>query len=224
MTLNKMIYEVWELLRRNIVDDDEIDERLIKDLIIEQYQTWIKNEVNKTDDYEKFSTPLGYYTFTPDDGSFDIVIDVDTKVLVSTTTLPKFIYRNGKPVITVIQSPDVKSIPIKLVKQKGLWSRGNSRFNSRQIFALHIKNLEKLFLVSNDSNNYAGIGRLYLEGVLENPTDLSAFDPDTTEFPLTDGGWTYIQDYVLNKLIGKIKSTEDKDNNSTNDYIQERAG
>ena len=47
ITLNKLTYDLLELIRGNITDDDELDLRQIEYWIHNQRALWLKNEMNR---------------------------------------------------------------------------------------------------------------------------------------------------------------------------------
>lgn len=221
MTLDEMVYEVWEEVRRNIVDDDEIDYRLIAKQIHDQRATWVENSLNKNEAFDRFSQSLGTITFEPAPASFDEQTDLGRVMLVSQQTIPTPMYLNKKPLFSIAPIA-IHGIYFKYADPQTIWAVGNGKFNARQIFYTWIN--DKIMLVANDSNNFQFLKNLHIEAILEDPSELSTFNASTTDYPINGKTWTYMREFVVKALLRKISSTEDKINNSTNDYIQERKG
>lgn len=219
MTLDKMIYEVWEEVRRNIVDDDEIDKRLITELINDQRATWVENNLNKGESFGRYSQSLGTITLTVVPATYDQTTDLDRGMLVSVETIPTPIYLDGKPLFAVTPL-SIDGFTFKYVDPQTVWALGSGKFNLRQIFYTLIDG--HLMFLAKRSVNFELLKNIHVEVIAENPTDVTGFSSSTSTYPISGKIWTYMREQVVKALVRKIQSTEDKINNSTNDNISTR--
>jgi len=234
MTLTKMAYEIWEIIRKNIVDDDEIDIRLIKQLIIDQRELSISNTINKGNsqgNITQYGTASGY------DGGWENFAQTITLVLaqetpvtsgsdcytngifwVSTTDIPSLLVMGRRPAVlrVIVNSPDLyayKPTTLFASYDRALYA-GNGRFNSGQLVSF-IKN-DKLGIGLKFTATPPTITSASVEAIFRDPTEISGYDDTTDEFPVGKL-WPYIRAEVEAVLRRKIGSTEDIINNADND-------
>lgn len=222
MTLNEYAYEIWEEIRPNIVDDDSIDIRLIKRLIDNQRTLWVENDINKGEDPTRYAQSLGTIDLILKPSSYDETT-LTGKIMMVTTgqAIPVPIYRNGKPLFTLINPLDMRTVQYKYVEPQSAWSRGNGTFNSLQTFVTYANG--KIELFGNNLDFLSGLKSIHVEGVFERPTDVASFNDETSEYPMSEKLWAYLKSQVVKILREKIFGPEDKINDSTNENIETRS-
>jgi hypothetical protein len=90
---------------------------------------------------------------------------------------------------------------------------GYGRFNSNQIVSF-IKD-DYLYVSGQHGDTVLTLNSLTVEAILADPTEAPGYDESSDEFPLGKT-WVYMQNEILEKLVFKSSSIEDKINNSTN--------
>jgi hypothetical protein len=90
---------------------------------------------------------------------------------------------------------------------------GYGRFNSNQIVSF-IKD-DYLYVSGQHGDTVLTLNSLTVEAILADPTEAPGYDESSDEFPLGKT-WAYMQNEILEKLVFKSSSIEDKINNSTN--------
>lgn len=230
-TLNSYAYEILELLQKNLVDDFEIDIRLIKELIVEQRKLDISNMINRGGGASEYGSSSGY------DGGWDsfvqeVVLGLtlqsyedsgslcyeNRETWKSTTQVPRILTMGRRMAVTNVSLsyPDTYEMKPGILftsKDRGFYS-GSGRFNSKQLVSF-IKN-KYLYILSKKETPARTIGFATVEAIFEDPRDIIGFDDDSSEFPMGKL-WPYTKGYVLDAALRKLATTEDKLNNATNE-------
>lgn len=225
MTLQEMIYEVYELLKVDVVDDEEIDERLIKQLIEEQRETWYETEVGKGTPRKRFAQSLGEYTLEPVDSGTISGMPTGVKILRTTTTLPVLLcgkheaVGNCLPGITRVSPADVLGRDFKLVREDKSMMYAGGRFDTNQPLAFSRDNY--IYVKTSLSSQYKALSKIFIEAVLRDPTEAPGYSFSSTEYPFPQRFWVYARDHIIAKLREKINGPEDLINNSTDERQRE---
>jgi hypothetical protein len=222
MTLDEMAYEVLELIRREIVDDEHIDLRLIKQLIKEERATYIKNEFNKGNSLvseDEFSQDLGIIDLESIDSSYDVPnYPTAYDILRTISTIPMPIYIKGLPKL-VISPKDMVYYKYKIVDHDNIIYTGYGRFNSKVQRAFLWNSY--VHIIENRTNTVdTDTAEIHVRGIFNDPTDVLGFIDATSEFPFPERYWKYIRDSILNLLRNKDRGLNDTVNNSNDDYVQ----
>ena len=232
MTMKEMVYEVWELVRRNIVDDDEIDYRLIKKLILDQRELWLSNAFNKGELSPQTGAGGTGSTTNPERYKQVIVSDMgeilcpgdktfcmdNLHISKSSEPFPNVINYKGKPAllrITKCDCPVQVSIDFTSVT-RGTYV-GNGRWNSKQMYAFLYD--DYLYLSSKDQDAIQDTTKLCTDAILADPSE---FIDDDEEFPIDGKNWEYMLPEIIKKLRLKIGSLEDKENDAQDQELNYR--
>lgn len=234
MTLYDMAFELWEGVRKNIVDDDELDLRWIKQLIVDQREISISNAINKgsnSKDGAQYGTGSGY------DGGWEnfsqtITVPLSLESYISSgadcytnnlfwksdSEVPDVLMRGRRPAVlrVIVNSPDLYAYkPTALFSSydRALYA-GNGRFNSSQLVSF-LKN-DYLFLGLKYTDTPPTITSAEVELILRDPTEAPGYNDEVDDFPVGKL-WPYIKGEVEKIIRRKIQSTEDIINNADND-------
>lgn len=231
MTLNGYAYEVWEIVRKKIVDDDEIDIRLIIQLITDQRKLAISNAINKGNkapDGSDSSSGSGY------DGGWDSYVQSmsldlslvtcppednpcveQAKLWKSNTEFPETLSLGRRPAIIRVAPCSGDCVikgPILFASHDRARFVGNGRFNNNQIVG-YIRD-DHFWIMTKDT--LVDPFTVCIDAIFEDPTKVPGFDPDTDEFPVGKN-WPYMMANIIKYLDNKIKSTQDRINDATNE-------
>lgn len=230
-TLNTYAYEIWELVRKKIVDDDEIDIRLIIQLITDQRKLAISNSINKggaSSDGTESSSGSGY------DGGWEqyvqsMSLDMSKVICTptdyfcveevnlwkSTTEFPTTLTIGRRPAVMRVAPCDgdcfIKGPIIFSSHDRGRFV-GNGRFNNRQIVAF-IRDNHMWFMTKDDY--VVDPQTICIDAIFEDPTEVPGFNPDEDEFPIGKN-WPYMMANIIKYLDHKLASTQDRINDATN--------
>lgn len=213
-TLKEISYDLYQHIRANASDDDDIDLRNIKYWIRTQRNLWLKNTLNK-------------YSITSD----NVIQDLGTLTLETsgaykrcTIDLPRFltvnqeakIIRVGTPVIATT-STDYAIIPYQQSK-----FTNNGRFNTSLVSAFLYNN--RIYLTSS-SAVLTALTQVNVRGVFENPLDVTWYGTPSNvpftedmKYPIDEGFIPYIKGEILKAdIIAYLKAPQDPSNNANND-------
>ena len=204
MTLNELVYRLWEELRGSIKDHDDIDERQLASYIHTQRALWISRELNKPGkSIEQFMSHLGCFELElVDSGEYCSLSTTDCKILRTVQALPKAVYKNNLPILRV-GSIKRSEIRFNLVSESRARVSGNGKFNRKCTYAF-IGHDNRLYFKSGS----AALGMLTyidIDMIAENPADLEGiqccnntlcFDWDS-EYPVS----LQFIDYILGEIV-----------------------
>lgn len=232
-TLTSYAYEVWEIIRKKIVDDDEIDIRLIKDLIRDQRSLAVSNSINKGSrggQGQDYSTGSGY------DGGWDNYVQT-ISLTFSKVTCPAsdyvcvekpYLWKSNEEfpdTLTLGRRPAViRVMPCDgdcVIKGSIIFANhdrarfvGNGRFNSRQIVS-YIRD-DHMWFMAKDNTITPDPLTLCIDAIFLDPTEIPGFDEDVDDYPIGKQ-WPYIMGMVYKFLQEKMKATQDRLNDATNE-------
>lgn len=228
ITLNEMIYQIYEALQIS-VDDTSLDKRLVKDLINQQRANWIRKEHNKNRSIDdNLIQDLGCVEVSLVDRIFDNCcadISTDCKILRTVLQLPNAIELNHDKMLTRISAVDIMSLPILFMDYDHAVYYGNGRYNQKSLGAFLRNNY--LYIIYNKGSYNMLLERITIQGVFEDPTDLSRFVCENgpcftwdSPYPINTWMWeTLVKPNVLNELRTKRTLYKDETNNSKDDAI-----
>jgi len=225
MILNKIIYDVREMLKL-YVDDNEISDRYIVHLYNIKRAKYLRQDLNnmqRTTDVSVTQTfCLGLEVVDADMCDTDIQCD---KILRTKKQIPNPIELHTKVAITSVRPTNRISIPFNFVsKEKALYSK-NSPFN-KGIFAF-LDNDKRIYLLS-ETDTLNLIDCITVTGVFEDPLDLIkynnccncndaatvCYDEATTDYPIQPHYVDLIKNEIVQELVKRISIPEDQENNS----------
>lgn len=187
MTLNEISYMILELVRQgHIVDDENLDLRIVHKFLQTKRAEFIRSQIERRYGISPNCTQELALDVTP------VVINSE-KYLVA-EDVPSFLNTRFGLAIKNISTDAYKNIMFKHVSSVELPYVGNGRFNKGIVYGAYdhgkmvfkSKNLESLL-----------IDRIYVVGVLNDPTQHPDFDPDVTEYPIDSEGIEYVKKEAL---------------------------
>jgi hypothetical protein len=231
LTQDTLVYELWELIRKNITDDDSIDYRQIAEWITQQRAFWIKRQTNN----RMGLVDNAFYQNLPKMELEEINSIEDTSIACSgyikrtKLSVPRIIEGKTGYLVRRIGPIDNLSERFKVKDITELIYLNNGRFNNTALFAIFDKG--KANIVSTSTNPYYGaLKYISVDAVFENPEQLedyidkdgnSLFDKSTTPYPITRDLYLYMKEAVIKFNIPLIKQAdEDPLNNAINDEQQ----
>jgi hypothetical protein len=227
MKLNEILSELRLKIRANkLYDDDEIDDRLLKQWLHNQRELWIRNEVNKNRSIDDQIIQKLSLTMSVVDRSDCPLRTTSASILKSTQQIPKTIeLAQGDGVIRVAPI-DKMAWKFSYVPIERAQVGGNGKFNSNVIFAFRYNNY--IYLTSKKANNYQKYIRyIMLYGLFGNPEELSAFThidgtvcySDNDDYPLNRWMWNYIKDQIVNSEFNLIVSAPTDQQNDSEEQL-----
>lgn len=189
MLLSEISYMIMEQLRSyRLVDDEEMDIRLINDWVKMKRADILKNKANSgcklnlnnmqtieitVSRNATNSTAQNVYPFTT-------LTEQDYFFYKSTTKIPTILWTSSGPLIYEIASSDGMKLPYSFGSHSRLRFTGNGRFNTNLIFAAIDADR---YLYMSDNTYLTADSKVLLKAVFEDPTDIPTFNIATDEFP-----------------------------------------
>lgn len=218
MLRDEITYSILELIRSgSIVDDDRLDLRLIEEFI----RTKRAEFVTVMNDSTK-QLPEHFFQYITSTSKTLLSPSSDAIGTYKISDMPKVVTGRSGPIITEIveadathQSTSINSFPYKLVNPQALKFSGNGRFNSGLIFATY---RDGKLILKGPKAKIDAISRFSIKAVFETPEDVSGFDVDTMDYPVSKQCYDYIKNEVLSKDIKVfVSSVPDKSNDASAD-------
>ena len=219
MRLSEIAYMILETIRdAQIVDDEKVDPRLIEawvklkraDFIKKNQNTNPNNRVN----HNMYQTELVEVEVldVTDAGDYPYAnsITQDYEFVRSTTTLPNIIEDKSGPIILSVESQDRVKLPFCKTSYDQLRFAGNGKFNSNIIFyAFRDKYL--YFKYNPFFDTYTNVE---VRAVFEDPTEVTGFDAETDDYPVSADFIEYIKNSIYDidirvLLSGKSDTAND---------------
>jgi hypothetical protein len=223
MILNKMIYDVREVLRQ-YTDDSEVSDRYIIYLYGLKRAKYLRQDLNnyqRTTDISVTQTlclPLEQISAN----QCGLNIDCET-ILRTTKPIPQPLELHIKSAITSVKPSKKLVIPFSFVNKEKATYFEDSPFNG--IFA-YLDNDKYIYLVSK-INTLNLLDCITITGVFEDPLDLlnysnccncediiPCYNIDTSNYPLQPHLIDLIKLEIINELIKESNIPEDKKNDS----------
>ena len=209
VTLNELAYDLLELVRPNISDDEAIDLRQIKFWIHNQRALWLRNELNRyrTID-DNIIQDLGCVELEVADRSSCADLPIDCNILRTKKEIPNTVELHNKTALTRVGPVDKTMPGYSIVEYNRAMFSGNGRFNKQQIFAFLLNN--RIYLKLSPLNKDAKyLEYLNIRGVFETPTDIAVFldaagapcYTDDTKYPVNRWMIDYMKDAIVKSSL-----------------------
>jgi len=232
MTLNQLISELRLILRgQENYDDDELDDRLIKQWVHNQRALWIRNEINKNHSIDDQIIQRACITMEVADRSDCPVQTTQFDVLKSTMPIPKTIELHHNDGIVRVAPVDQLALDYSYVPIERAKVAGSGRFNKTLVFSYRYHNY--LYIHSKPTTNYARYIRMVMVyAIWEDPTILSQFThvdgtacyADTDDYPLNSWMWNYMKSAIIRTEFEMlVQAPQDTVNDADDKPIQENA-
>lgn len=224
-TLNELIYDIWEIARPRISDDDNFDKRQFAFWIKNTRALLLRNELNKNRTIDpNLIQDLGCVELELADAADCCEITDGCKILRTKLEIPNTIELHNKTGITRVAPVNKLTVPFNFVSyERAIWS-GNGRFNKNQVFAFILNNRIYLKVGTSDIAKY--ITHINIQGVFENPTDAAKFHhcsgdacyTDDSEYPVNNWMIETMKQMILQvDLAASLQAVEDSTNNAKAD-------
>lgn len=170
MTLNEIVYDVWESVRSIISDDSELDKRKLAFWIKNQRARMLKQEFNKNYRVidQRVVQDLGSVELqvTNTISIPNITIPLSKMVMSTIVELPNTIEQYTKPTFTRIGSIDKIDRKFTYVDYTKAPYVGNGKLNTNQFFVFLIG--KTLYVTGNKNNSkWKGLKYINIQGVFE---------------------------------------------------------
>ena len=214
MLLKEITYSLLELIREgSIVDDERLDIRLLETLVKSRRVEYIKGLADSNK-----SIPEDFYQYFNIDILSKVVQENGSQVY-QTVKTPKIAFSRYGPLISeVTHLNNPLHSPYKIVNNHHFKFTGHGRFNRGLTYITYRDG--KLFLKSNDGY-LAYLDNIGVKAVLENPEEITGFNPDTGDYPLTFDAYEYIKKMILSEDIAAFVSGKTDENSDSSGEIKQ---
>lgn len=229
VTLNKLVYDLWEIIRPNISDDDSFDKRQLEFWVHNQRALWLRNELNKNRTIDdNVIQDLGCVELEVTDRAECCELSSGCKVLRTKLTLPNTIELHNKTGITRVAPINKLDVPFSFVSYERAIHSGNGRFNSKHIFAFLLN--DRVYLTSKDPQLAKYITHINIRGVFEDPTEASNFShcdgtscyTKDSKYPVNRWMIDYMKEAILKlNIAASLQAVTDNTNNAKADNTNE---
>ena len=227
ITLDELIYDLWEIVRPNISDDDSYDKRQFAFWIKNQRALWLRNELNKnrTKD-DNIIQDLGCVELELADLADCCELEDGCKILRTKLVIPNTIELHNKTGLTRVAPINKMAIKFNFVDYERAVHSGNGRFNKNQIFAFLLKS--RIYLTSKNAEFLKYITHINIRGVFEDPEEAGKFkhcsgEPCyTSKSPYPVNRWMidYMKSEILKLNVApSMQAVDDSSNNAKADNV-----
>lgn len=226
MTLNELIYDVWDLISPNISDDSPFTQRHFAFWIHNQRALMARNEINKNRTVDNaLIQDLGCLELEVADRADCCEIKDGCTILRTKLELPKPIDLHHKVAITRVADIDKTDKPYSFVNYDRAVNSGYGRYTKNEIYAFWLNN--RIYIKSNNPlNNY--LTHINVRGVFENPEDAGKLNTcdgacytQDDDYPLPRYMWMFMKEMIIKGNIGvALNSVGDSENNAKSDNSQ----
>jgi hypothetical protein len=204
VTLNQLAYGIFEVVRGQISDDDDIAIKQIKDMIHSTRAKLLKQKFDKNprviDDV--FTQPLGALEIEAVDSSLHSTILAGRHLYRTVRELPETIDRkNYEGTYVRIGPADILAPPYHLVSHDRALYSGRGKSNKDQIFCF-LRD-RKMHLISYSGAYHKAVQFIDIQGVFQNPAQVAIF-LNTSGSALTFGDKSYPISRSMKDDIEKI--------------------
>lgn len=212
LTLDKIIYNVRNLIRDNRSDDIKISDRQLEFIVLYYRARLIKNDEDKKRTLSSnVIQDLGNVPLTRIDTAEDTVIKSNQFVLRTTTKIPKLIELNNKDAIMYVGSIDKSSAIDFVSKARSKWNKYNKY--GKTLPTAYYRNGYVYIVDCPKLLKYINI-----EGIFEDPRTVPGFDITTDDYPISAYMISTINDFVLSKELAVfLQSIPDEVNDASSE-------
>lgn len=205
VTLNQIAFEIFEVVRGNISDDDDISLEQIKDMVHSTRARFLKQMFDKNIRVidNAFTQSLGSLEIEPVDSSVHSNIKSGRYMYRTILEIPSTIARkNYEGTFVRIGPADQLSTEYNLVSYNRALFSGNGRFNRDMIFCFLRDN--KVYLISNSGSYHKGVQFIDIIGVFENPSQVAKFKDTNNESLYSDDARYPISRSMKDDIVNTI--------------------
>ena len=209
LTLDAMAYDLWLTIRSGrIVDDDDIDLRLIKFWIRNSRAVWIKNELSKNRPIpQRFIQDIndGCVSLERADINLCPLLSVGCTILRTAIEIPNTIEVQGVPTLTRVGPTLSNQGTFHIVPYERTPYVGEGRFSKNFIFAFWKDN--RIYLATKGTSlAYTGMKKINIRGVFVDPEIVPGYDA-TKDYPISEALWVYLKDIIIKTDVSTLLGT-----------------
>jgi hypothetical protein len=225
VTLNQIAYSIFETVRGQINDDDNIAIEQIKDLVHSTRSRLLHQKFNKNIRVieDSFTQSLGQLEIEAVDSSNHSTIKSGRYMYRTKKEIPATISRtNYEGTFLRIGPADELATEYNLVSYNRALHSGNGKFNKDVIFCF-IRD-SRIYLISSSGAYHKGVQFIDVIGVFDNPTQVAKFKDvngsslysDDGRYPVSRALRDDIENLILKEKFGiKANAPSDKTNDGT---------
>ena len=225
MTLQEIAFYILEPIRSfNIVDDEEIDIRIVKTWVKTKRAEILKNKANQGQDINLNNAQSVKYdlelipTYTGNKSSVSYICGStqDYSIYRTEDPLPSVLTGHSSPLVLEITSEDMMQYPFSFVPFSQLRFSGNGRFSKNLMYgAIDVD--KYLYLKVNDE--FKDRPSVVIKAVFEDPTAVPGFNEETDSYPCSLDVVEAIKNYVFDKDFRiQLNATEDTENSANDEF------
>lgn len=224
MTVVEICYMVMEGLSSNkIVDDFEIDIRLVKQWVILKRSQFLKNKTNSGYDINLNNAQTQAFVVSKIDSvgtpsSYPFVNTTTQKYTIfkSDTVIPKILENMMGPLVLEFGNEDLNKYGYQFVPYERLKFCGNGRFNSGLVYGA-LKD-QYVYLQQRTGDDYlVDNPNCVIRAIFEDPTKVTGYNDETSEFPCSLDVIEYIKNSIFDVELKVMLNTPEDNLNSAND-------
>lgn len=204
MTLNEIVYSIFDRVKPYLTDDSELTEELIAHDIIAERADLIKKSLKGNAMYDDaLVQEICCLELEEVDASTCPDVTVGCNVLRTILELPQEI------LFTRIGPINFTKKGFTIVPYEQSHFSGNGRFNNKEIFAYSRNN--HLYLFSKDPNLFL-LEKINVRGIFENPAALSGYDncnsnepcyTEDSQYPMPAWMEKWIKEYLFKTYVSR---------------------
>lgn len=198
VSLDQLIYNIRNVLKQRS-DDITITDRQLEFIILYYRAKLIKQEEDKKRTISSnLIQDFGTYAVQKVDRSEDNTKPTGTYLYRTTNPIPKLIELNQKDAITYIGGIDKQSSIDFISKARSKWNRYNKY--GKNFSTAYYRNLGGDYYIYIESPKGI-IKYVNIEGIAENPRNVSGFDPKLDNYPISAYMISAINELMLSKEL-----------------------
>ena len=202
-TLNDIVYSILTSVKPHLTDDEDLTFEKIAYDVRNKRSVFIRNEYNKNRSVDSiFVQDLGCVPVTKVDAAECCDFDSGCKIVRTTEKIPTPIATHRKPLIQRVGPVNKLQRSYNIVTYKEAINSGNGAYNHKEIYTYFHNGY--IYLVSKNENVYM-LKYINIQGVFENPEDVSRYNLCDSDTPCYDDNSAYplpnwMEEYIKTAL------------------------
>ena len=231
-TLAEITYDLWEIVRAQISDDDSLDERKFRKWIHDQRALQLRNELNKNRTIDDaIIQDLGCVALERVDAGSCCDNPVGLTVVRTVLELPVTIERHNEPTITRVGPLNRMSRPFSIVPYSRVPFITSGKFTKLVLCATLLN--KHVYIIGDSSNPvFKGIEFANIRGVFENPEDVERFTTcdgvscfnSNSPYPINRWMLPYLKNAILQADLKMLVTTPSDTTNDSSPELKEVSG
>jgi len=225
-TLNEIRYGIYDKLRLNSSDDDDLSLDEIEYEIRNTRSQFLRNELNRNRSVDPaLIQSLGCLELEIVDSSECCSVTSDCSILRTKLEIPKTIELHHKTGLTRVGPVDRMGESYSLIEEDQATYAGNGKYNRQKTFTF-LGADNKLYVFSKDGNFTRYLKYINAKGIFEDPSKVAPFTDCSTgsscfskddPYPVSSWMINSIEAEVINKFAKSLALPVDNSNNAASD-------